>query len=75
MESILGQFKLASFESYLKVCGFLLSQTLGQTVSIGQALGSHLELLTAAEAELRARVCLEELPEAVLVPADALVGR
>ena len=72
MESLLSQFKAgASYESYLQVCGILLSQVVGQTVANRSCLASHVELLAAAEQQLLARVRLEELPQAVVVPPGA----
>ena len=53
------------------MCGSCLGQQVGQTAAISAALASHLVLLSAAEGELSTRVRLEELPEAVMVPADA----
>ena len=72
MESILSQFKAgASYESYLQVCGILLSQLVGQTVANRGCMASHVDLLSAAERQLRSRVHLEELPVAVTVPHGA----
>ena len=72
MESILSQFKAgASYKAYLQVCGILLSQLVGQTVANKTCLAAHVELLAEAEQQLCARVRLEELPEAVVVPRGA----